>query len=239
MSKRTTIILFAWIFHLKKSPEDNVDLRKVIVNASEIEDNQYFQFDFSPIYDAQDESYYFYLESPTSHPGNAVTARYSPSKVYDEAERYVDGAPVDGDLLFKEVSDTDLVTLEISASEIQHNLFHTFSFPQINSSRGKSFYFYLESPEADADSAVYFQYENSGRYWAGSMYVDDSPYQGSLTFKTYYYIGLAEVMGQFLEHLSKDRFFLIFYPTVVGLVLFLLIAAIIIERKSRKSYPNH
>ncbi len=135
------------IFHLKKSPEDNVDLRKVIVNASEIEDNQYFQFDFSPIYDAQDESYYFYLESPTSNPGNAVTVRYSPSKVYDEAERYVDGAPVDGDLLFKEVSDTDLVTLEISASEIQHNLFHTFSFPQINSSRGKSFYFYLESPE--------------------------------------------------------------------------------------------
>jgi len=227
------------IFHLKKSPEDKVDLRKVIINASEIKDNQYFQFDFSPIYDAQDEFYYFYLESPTSHPGNAVTVRYSPSKVYDEAERYADGAPVIGDLLFKEVCETDLVAMEISASQIQHNLFHTFTFPIINSSRGKSFYFYLESPEADADSAVYFQYENSGRYWAGKMYVDGLPYQGSLTFKTYYYIGLTEIMQQFLEHLSKDKLFLIFYPALVGLILSLLIAAIIIERKSRKSYPNH
>ncbi|GAI74599.1 unnamed protein product, partial [marine sediment metagenome] len=47
-------------------------------------------------------------------------------------------------------------------SQIRHNLFHTFVFPIVNGSRGKSFYFYLESPEADAGDAVYFQYDNSG-----------------------------------------------------------------------------
>lgn len=227
------------IFHLKKSPEDKVDLRKVIINTSEIKDNQYCQFDFSPIHNTQDESYYFYLESPTSYPGNAITARYTASNVYGEGERYVDGAPTIGDLLFKEVSETDLVTLEISASQIWHNVFHTFTFPTISNSRGKSFYFYVEVPEADADGAIYFQYDNSGHYSAGRMYVNGLPYQGSLTFKTYYYIGLSEVMQQFLEHLSKDRLFLIFYPAVVGLILSLLIAAAIIERKSKKFYPNH
>jgi len=129
--------------------------------------------------------------------------------------------------------------LQVSASQIRHNLFHTFVFPIINSSRGKSFYFYLESTAADADSAVYFQYDNTGRYWAGRMYVDDLPYQGSLSFKTYYHIGLGEVGEQFLEHLSKDGAFFIFYLTLVGLILSLLIAAAIIERKSKESYPNH
>ncbi len=227
------------IFHLRTSPKDKVDLRKVTINASQIRDNQYFQFDFSPIYDAQGKSYYFYLESPTSRSGNAITARYTVSNVYGEGERYVDGAPVTGDLLFKEVSETDLITLEISASQIRHNVFHTFTFPIINDSIGKSFYFYIESPEANVRDTVYFQYDNSGHYSAGRMYVDGLPHQGSLTFKTYYYIGLSEVIGQFLKHLSKDKSFLIFYPTVVGLILSLLIGAMIIEGKSKKSYPNH
>ena len=238
------------IFHLKKSPEDKRDLRKVIINASQIGDNQYFQFDFSPVYDAQDESYYFYLESPNSYPGNAVTARYRPSDIGSEGEGYLNGEPANGDLLFKEVtestlaisdllfkeiSETDLVTLQVSASQIRHNLFHTFVFPIINSSRGKSFYFYLESSAADADSALYFQYDNTGRYWAGRMYVDDLPYQGSLSFKTYYHIGLGEVGEQFLENLSKDGAFLIFYFTMAGLILSLLIVAIVVGRKLKKS----
>lgn len=226
------------ILHLKKSLTDKVDLRKVVINASDIEDNQYGRFDFSPIYNTQDKSYYFYLESPTSHPGNAITVRYSASDVCREGERYIDGVPVIGDLLFKEVSETDLVTLEISASQIQQNVYHTFTFPLINNSYRKSFYFYIELPEADADSAVYFQYDNSGRYPAGRMYVDDSPYQGSLTFKTYYHVGLSQIMEQFWEHLSEDKSFVIFYASLAGLIVFLLIAIIRIERRLKKSYPN-
>jgi len=235
------------IFHLKKSPEDKVDLRKVTVNASQIGDNQYFQFDFSPIYDAQDESYYFYLESPTSRPGNAVTARYSLPDIGSEGKGYVDCAPGDllfkeaiiGDLLFKEVSETDLVTLEIRASQIRHNLFHTFVFPIVNGSRGKSFYFYLESPEADAGDAVYFQYYNSDRYSAGKMYVDGLAYQGSLSFKTYYYVGVLEIAEQFLEHLFQDISFSIFFSILGGFVVFLLIAAIIVERRLKKARRSH
>lgn len=226
------------IFHLKKSPKDKVDLRKVIINASKIRDNEYYQFSFSPIYNTQDQFYYFYLESPTSHPGNAITARYSASDVCKKGERYIEGVPANGDLLFKEISETDLVTLEISASQIQQNVYHMFTFPSINNSYRKSFYFYIESPEANADSAVYFQYDNSGRYRAGRMYVDDSPYQGSLTFKTYFHVGLSQIIEQFWEHLSKDKPFLIFYASLAGLIVFLLIAIIRIERKLKKSYPN-
>ncbi len=226
------------ILHLKKSPTDKVDLRKVIINASDIQDNQYCQFSFSPIYNTQDQFYYFYLESPTSSPENAITVRYSASDVCREGERYLDGTPAIGDLLFKEVSETDIVTLEISASQIQQNVYHTFIFPPINNSYRKLFYFYIESPEADADSAVYFQYDNSGRYRAGRMYVDDSPYQGSLTFKTYYHVGLSQIIEQFRKHLSKDKSFLIFYASLAGLIVFLLMAMIRIERKLKKSYPN-
>ncbi len=226
------------IFHLKKSPKDKVDLRKVIINASEIRDNEYRQFSFSPIYNTEDQFYYFYLESPTSRPGNAITVRYSASDVCREGERYIEGVAAIGDLLFKEVSETDLVTLEISASQIQQNVYHMFIFPSINNSYRKSFYFYIESPEADADSAVYFQYDNSGCYSAGRMYVDDSPYQGSLTFKTYYHVGLSHIVEEFWEHLSKDKSFLILYASLAGLIVFLLIATIRIERKLKKSYPN-
>jgi len=224
------------IFHLKKSPKDKLDLRKVVINASRIKDNQYAELSFSPIYDAQDKFYYFYIESPTSYPGNAITARYSPSDICTEGERYVNGAGATGDLLFKEVSETDVVTLDISGSKIRHNVFHEFIFPRINSSSNESFYFYIESPEADASSAVYFQYYDSPRYRQGRMYVDGLPYQGSLTFKTYYYVGLSEIVGEFLRHLSQDIVFSLFYSVLGGFVVFLLIATIILERKLKKAH---
>ena len=227
------------IFHLKKSPEDKLDLRKVIINASRIKDNQYAEFGFSPIYDAQDKFYYFYIESPTSYAGNAITARYSVSDICTEGERYVSGAPVAGDLLFKEVSETDLVTLPIRGSRIRHNTFHEFAFPPINNSYKKSFYFYIESPELNARNAVYFQYDNSARYSPGKMYVDGLPYQGSLTFKTYYYVGLSEITREFLRHLSRDIVFSLFYSVLGGFVVFLLVATIILERKLKKVHRNH
>ena len=227
------------IFHLKKSPKNKRDLRKVIINASRIKDNQYAEFSFSPIYDAQDNFFYFYIESPTSYFGNAITARYSPSDICTKGERYVNGVPATGDLLFKEGCEADLVTLEIRGSQIRHNTFHEFVFPLINNSYKKSFYFYIELPEANARNAVYFQYDNSGRYSPGKMYVDGLPYQGSLTFKTYYYIGLSEITGDFLEHLFQDIPFSIFYFVLGGFVVFLLIAAITIERRLKKVYRGH
>ena len=227
------------IFHLKKSPEDKQDLRKVIINASKIKDNQYAEFSFSPIYDAQDKFFYFYIESPTSYPGNAITARYSPSDICTEGKRYVNGVGATGDLLFKEVCETDLVTLPIRGSQIRHNTFHEFTFPPINTSSHKSFYFYIESPKANARDAFYFQYDNSGRYPLGKMYVDSLPYQGSLTFKTYYYVDFSEITGQFLEHLFQDISFSIFYSILGGFVVFLLIAAVIVERRLKKVHRNH
>jgi glycosyltransferase involved in cell wall biosynthesis len=60
------------IFHLQAFPNAPEDLASVIINASQLDDNSYLEFCFPP----QPESgpLYFYIESPDSIPGDAITA---------------------------------------------------------------------------------------------------------------------------------------------------------------------
>jgi hypothetical protein len=60
------------IFHLQAFPNAPEDLATVIINASLLDDNAYVQFRFPPQPDAG--PLYFFLESPDSVPGDAVTA---------------------------------------------------------------------------------------------------------------------------------------------------------------------
>jgi hypothetical protein len=87
-------------FHLKASPESEEDIFAISFNASDVEDNAYRSFVFPPIRESEGKSFYFYLESPSSTPGDAITVWMSNSDAYPEGSAYIDGEPVRGDLRF-------------------------------------------------------------------------------------------------------------------------------------------
>jgi hypothetical protein len=88
------------IFHLKSSPESLSDIVLIKTNAALIENNEYHRFKFSPIKESANRSYYFYIESPDSVPGNAITIWSSKDDVYSQGSAYINSKPINGDLTF-------------------------------------------------------------------------------------------------------------------------------------------
>ncbi len=88
-------------FHLRESPESVNDIASVTVNAREIQDNSYYNFKFPKISDSANKTYYFFIDSPDSIPGNAITIWASKEDVYPQGSEYIDSKPVNGDLAFK------------------------------------------------------------------------------------------------------------------------------------------
>ncbi len=65
------------ILHVRESVDSRQDTRAVRVNASEIQDSSYHQFEFEPISESAGKTYYVFFESPTSRAGDAVTVRFA------------------------------------------------------------------------------------------------------------------------------------------------------------------
>jgi hypothetical protein len=60
-------------FYLKPSIDSEDVIYQETFNASEVRNNQWRTFEFSPVLDSAGKSYYFYFESPDSVEGNAIT----------------------------------------------------------------------------------------------------------------------------------------------------------------------
>ncbi len=110
------------IFHLKSSPSSPDDIVTITVDAIAIKDNAYHRFSFSPLLDSKGKSYYFFLESPQSEPGNAITVWHSPYDAYAEGRLYIDGQPREGDLAFRTYYD---YTLEAMARDVWNGTMHS------------------------------------------------------------------------------------------------------------------
>ncbi|MEX2055138.1 MAG: phospholipid carrier-dependent glycosyltransferase [Candidatus Andersenbacteria bacterium] len=65
------------ILHIRESVESTQDLRTVVVNARDIDDQAYHSFTFDPLPDSAGKTYFVSLTSPTSTAGNAITARFT------------------------------------------------------------------------------------------------------------------------------------------------------------------
>lgn len=89
------------ILHLRESPDRSDDLGAVTVAASDVADNAYQTFSFAPQTESTGRRYYVLLESPTSRPGDAVTAWLGPADGFVDGALYVAGEPADGQLVFR------------------------------------------------------------------------------------------------------------------------------------------
>jgi 4-amino-4-deoxy-L-arabinose transferase-like glycosyltransferase len=76
------------IFNLRQWP-DGADIRQASVLASELGDNQLHRFEFEPIPDSANKTYFFYVVSPDSVPGNAVTVDIDTRNPYIEGTAFI------------------------------------------------------------------------------------------------------------------------------------------------------
>ena len=95
------------IFHLRPDPKSKEDIITIVVNARNIEDNKYHRFNFNPIENSKGKSYYFFIESPKSVPGNAITAWYNTKDAYGNGSAYINHEEIEGDIQFKTYYETD------------------------------------------------------------------------------------------------------------------------------------
>ena len=89
------------VFHLREHPNSNDDLRTVTAAASDIVDNAFHRFSFPPIPDSHHQRFYFFIESPASQAGDAVTAWIGPPGSYQKGSLYLEGQAEEGQLAFQ------------------------------------------------------------------------------------------------------------------------------------------
>lgn len=113
------------IFHLRNTPEGE-DLVTVRLNASEVEDNSFYRFEFPPIANSAGQSFYFFLESPDSEPGNAITIWGVVRNVYNEGKAYRNHRPTGGEVAFRVYGEPPLFTK--GANYLRENAFRIIVF---------------------------------------------------------------------------------------------------------------
>jgi len=102
------------------------------------------------------------------------------------------GRDTQGPLIFhlqeirEEFRTADLATVEIDLSDVEDNAWRIFSFPPIQNSEGKTYYFYLESPGVQSGDAITAWSTASETYPRGSLYIEHAPQSGDLSFMLYY-----------------------------------------------------
>lgn len=80
----------------------------------------------------------------------------------------------------------DLVTIKMDLSEIQDNAWRLFTFDPLENSKGKSYYFYFETPETQEGQAITAWSTKYDTYRDGALLVNNIPENGDLSFVLYY-----------------------------------------------------
>lgn len=89
------------IFHLKEGLDAQTDILSITFNASDVRDERWQSFTFPPIPDSAGRSFYFYLESPASELGNAVSVMGRNDDLYPGGQGFINNHPTPGDMTFR------------------------------------------------------------------------------------------------------------------------------------------
>lgn len=103
------------IFHLRQWQQDR-DVRTVTVNAGDLNDNQLYRFSFTPLVDSQGKTFFFFITSPGSKSGDAITVDINSDDPYPQGSAYIvhaiPGAETQPDVLNRSGKPTVDVTFE-------------------------------------------------------------------------------------------------------------------------------
>jgi len=78
----------------------------------------------------------------------------------------------------------DLVTIRLPAIRIKNDAFHIFKFTPLENSKGREYFFLIESPDGRKDHAIGCYYTFLDSYPGGKAFVDNRPLPGDLAFIT-------------------------------------------------------
>ena len=120
----------------------------------------------------------------------------------------------------------NLRKLEINGFNIGDPSLVKFQFEPIPDSAGKTYYFYLESPDSNVNDAVEIVYNEQDIYSSGKMVLSEEEKEADLYFIVNYYPGnkqvlAKEMMTDWLVRLQGDGFFVFNYLTLLTLILIL------------------
>lgn len=87
-------------FHLKDSPDAPEDLETQSLSTDDVPSGMPCRFEFTPLWNSEGRTYYFYLECSTSVPGDAVAVRYTPHFAPESASAVLNDQPIAGSLRF-------------------------------------------------------------------------------------------------------------------------------------------
>lgn len=87
--------------YLKQSPDSPEVLYQETFNAATVWNNRWRRFEFPPIPDSAGKTYFFYLASPDSVAGDAISVGGATGDFYDHGITYLAIGPAQGDLAFR------------------------------------------------------------------------------------------------------------------------------------------
>lgn len=139
-------------------------------------------------------------------------------------------------------SEDNMVWYNVNMREIQDNTFFRFSIPKIRDykgkkilfSKGKKYYFYLESPHAEPGNAITIWSSSENLYKDGEKIINGVPSQGDLVFKTEYELGwrlsyhtlsirLMNILNYFLNIIKNQ---VIYFVILLMLFIWILITIV-------------
>lgn len=126
------------------------------------------------------------------------------------------------DVIFKmrEAGSTeDIVNTTVNAEIIKDNSYFSFVFDPILESKGKSYVFYISSPESVPGNAITIWYSTEDVYSGGTTILNNNPFQGDLSFRTYVKYSMLDFTSSFFKKFTQDTPFFIFYISLLLLTL--------------------
>jgi hypothetical protein len=102
-------------------------------------------------------------------------------------------------------ADEDLWASTMSTAEVQKGTAFSLEFPVLRDSKGKTYYFFLDSPGSDAKDAVAVRYSPTTFLAGATAYVNAQPVAGDLQFHTYYSLRTRDRLDLLLTHLAEGR----------------------------------
>lgn len=103
----------------------------------------------------------------------------------------------------------DLAMVTMPCADIQNDRPTEVRFPAQVDSKGKSYYFFMESPDAAPGNAISVMINEVDRYPSGSAYQNGQMARADITFTAYSQENytFAGVMGSFIEKIGMDPVF--------------------------------
>jgi len=111
----------------------------------------------------------------------------------------------------------DIISITLPEPEIQNERPTSIRFPPLPDSGGRSYYFYIESPEGSPGDAITVYANAQDRYSAGTAYRNHQAVSGDLTFTAYSRetFTFSRVLDDFLSRAAQDLLFFLCYGILV------------------------